>query len=165
MKYLKSFRSYNENILGNLFNKLFKKSTVRDTTPTYNYSFNKDKYNISDKQILEIKDMFIDISDDYDIEYDSRKFLTFYSNSENFENLKYLIERVGDTLTLLKFSIIAPIDYVMVNNENFIKDIGKFKERVSDAGYKCDTNRISSANFLRFHYLYFYIQVDDLKNI
>lgn len=129
MKYLKSFRSYNENILGNLFNKLFKKSTVRDTTPTYNYSFNKDKYNISDKQILEIKDMFIDISDDYDIEYDSRKFLTFYSNSENFENLKYLIERVGDTLTLLKFSIIAPIDYVMVNNENFIKDIGKFKER------------------------------------
>lgn len=71
MNHLKSFHSYNESILGNLFNRLFKKIPGKDishTLPTsiYKPTFNKDRYNISDEQMLEIKDMFVDIADEYD---------------------------------------------------------------------------------------------------
>lgn len=169
MRYLVSFQSYNENVLNRLFNKLFKKTPGKDIShklpSTFykpSYIYNKDRYKISDEQILEIKDMFLDVADEYSIEYDPKAIFMKFYESETAAGLirpKYFIERIGENLITLKFSIVSPCDWDVIKNEKFIKEIDNFKNRVSLSGYQCENTRVCTNDFIGFYYLYFFISV------
>ena len=115
-------------------------------------------YKFTENEILDIKDMFLDITDEYPIEEDKDGRILDYINisainKKGRSKAQYFIERKSED-RLLVFSI-ASSSGLLFNNTEFLASLEEFKERLSRVGYKCGANDTLYKPWIK--YISFYI--------
>lgn len=112
------------------------------------------RYFVED-DIDDIKDIFLEIQENYNIEEDpDGKILNYlkigYPSRRGSENPQFFIE---NNERLLIFTIASSSSFI---TPSLIEDINKFKIRLEKFGYLCDKNDIQSNVWIK--YISFYIQ-------
>lgn len=109
----------------------------------------------TDHDIQDIKDMFLDVSDEYRLEEDPNGKILDYMNfhipsRRGRDNPQFFTEKIGDKL--LTFSVASSSSFI---TEQFKLDLQEFKDRLGRAGYECGVNDILYTPWIK--YVSFYI--------
>jgi len=117
-------------------------------------------YVFSEDEILDIKDMLLDMVDKYGLEEDEEGKLMQYidlhgTNRKGRRNPQFFIEReMGGKL--LVFSIASSSNFI---TQEFKDDVQEFKDRLERAGYKCGSN--DTLHRIWINYISFYVNKGD----